>query len=160
MTDRLYVIGVIVKGLDGAVEFLVGVILLLAPNLPHAALEAVADRASQHPSTIARFVGSYLESLDDRLAQSGLLLLIVFLILHGAIKLVLVYCLLRKLHRVYPIAMVVLCAFLAYQLYLLVVAPTVTLGILVALDAVIVFLVYREYRELRDRAEQADEGLI
>lgn len=38
--------------------------------------------------------------------------LMVYVIVHGGIKVGLVYCLLRKYHQAYPIALVVLAAFL------------------------------------------------
>jgi uncharacterized membrane protein len=152
LLDRFYFVGVTIKGIDGAIELVVGLTLLFAPTLLHTALKATADRASAGNSGLSQFVGSYLENLDDSLARSGLVLVIVFLTLHGAIKLALVYCLIRKLHRAYPIALVVLGLFLVYQVYLLVEKPTVTLGVFALLDAVIIFLVYQEYGELKTRA--------
>ena len=158
LLDRFYFVGVAIKGIDGAIELIVGLALLFAPALLHSALEATADRASAGDSALSQFIGSYLENLDNSLTKSGLIVVILFLSLHGAIKLALVYCLLRKLHRVYAIALIVLGLFLVYQLYLFVVTPTVTLGLFTVLDAVIIFLVYREYKELRDEAVAAGAG--
>ncbi|HEY4267238.1 MAG TPA: DUF2127 domain-containing protein [Galbitalea sp.] len=155
LLDRFYVVGVTIKGIDGAIELIVGLALLFVPALLHSALEATADRASAGDSALSQFVGSYLENLDNSLTRSGLIIVILFLTIHGAIKLALVYCLLRKLHRAYPVALVVLGLFLVYQVYLFVVTPTVTLGVFAVLDAVIIFLVYREYKELRDEAVAA-----
>ncbi|WP_426516729.1 DUF2127 domain-containing protein [Diaminobutyricibacter sp. McL0618] len=149
LLDRFYFVGVAIKGIDGAIELIAGLILLFAPSLLHSAVEAVADRASQGDSTLARFLGTYLENLDDSLLSSGLTVLILFLILHGVIKLGLVYCLLRRIRRAYPPALIVLTLFLVYQLYLFVLTPTVSLGLFALLDVVIIVLVYREYRELQ-----------
>lgn len=149
--DVFYFIGVILKGIDGAIELLVGLVLLLAPSIPHLALSAIAAEAGEGSGPIRVFIAGYVENLDDRLAQSGLGFLMAFLIVHGVVKLVLVYCLLRRLHRAYPYALAVLILFLAYQVYTALVSPTIGLILLTVLDAVIIVLVYREYREIKPK---------
>jgi uncharacterized membrane protein len=149
LTDRLYFIGISIKGIDGVVELLLGLALLLVPSLPHTALEAAASKASSGAIPFGQFISNYLENLDGTLAQWGTWLVIGYLIAHGAIKVLLVVCLLLRLHRVYPVAIAVLGAFLAYEVYLFCVKPGVTLGLFVILDAVIIFLVIREYREVK-----------
>ena len=136
LLDRFYTVGVIVKGIDGAVEFLIGMILLFTPALAHDALAAISSEAAENQNVVRQFIAAYVDNLDDQLARSGTTFLVVFLILHGVVKLVLVYCLLRKLHRVYPIALAVLLAFLGYQVYAIVMRPTVGAVILAVLDAV------------------------
>lgn len=149
LLDVFYEIGVILKGVDGLVELVVGILLIVAPSAPHRALSSMVFELGEHPTPLRMLLAGYVEGLDDKLAQSGLVFLVVFLILHGAVKLALVYFLLRRIHRAYPWVLAVLGAFLAYQLYTLIVAPTVGMALLTALDAVIIVLVYREYRELR-----------
>jgi len=149
VTDRLYFIGVSIKGVDGVLELLLGVALLLVPSLPHTALEAAASKASSGAIPFGQFISNYLENLDGTLAHWGTWLVIAYLIAHGAIKVLLVVCLLLRLHRVYPVAVAVLGVFLAYEIYLVCVKPGVTLGLFVLLDAVIVYLVIREYRQLK-----------
>jgi Predicted membrane protein len=149
LLDVFYEVGVILKGIDGLIELLAGILLIVAPSAPHHALTAVASELSETPTSLRMLLAGYLESLDDKLIQSGLTFLVVFLILHGAVKLALVYFLLRRVHRAYPYALAVLIAFLGYQLYTLIVAPTIGMGVLTALDVVIIVLVYKEYREIR-----------
>ncbi|TXN31901.1 DUF2127 domain-containing protein [Lacisediminihabitans profunda] len=147
--DAAYTIGVIVKGIDGAIEFVVGTLLLVAPGLVHSALSAVASEAREGSSATTALVSDYVARLDAQLARSGLAFLIAFLLIHGVVKLVLVYCLLRKFHRVYPIAIGVLGVFLVYQAYAFVTAPSIGLALFTVLDALIIFFVYREYRQIR-----------
>ncbi|HAM27978.1 MAG TPA: hypothetical protein DCP11_15115 [Microbacteriaceae bacterium] len=147
--DVAYTIGVVVKGIDGAIEFLVGVLLLVAPGLVHVVLAAAASEAREGSSAANAFIADYVARLDSQLARSGLAFLITFLIIHGVVKLVLVYCLLRKFHRVYPIALAVLIVFLAYQVYAFVTAPSIGMAVFTLLDALIIFFVYREYRQIR-----------
>lgn len=158
LLDIFYFIGVILKGIDGAIELLVGLVLLIAPSIPHLALSAIATEAGEGSGPIRVFIAGYVENLDDRLAQGGLGFLIAFLIVHGVVKLVLVYCLLRRLHRAYPYALAVLILFLAYQVYTVVVSPTIGLILLTVLDAVIIVLVYREYREIKPKAPASVAG--
>lgn len=158
LLDKFYEVGVILKGLDGLVEFLVGVLLLVAPGAPHRALSAVAAEAAESSAPIRQFIAAYVENLDHQLARAGLTFLVVFLIVHGLIKLALVYFLLRKIHRAYPYAIVALVALLGYQLYTLLTSPTIGMLALSLLDAVIIVLVYREYREIKARETSQDSG--
>jgi uncharacterized membrane protein len=147
--DRFFLGAVIVKGIDGALELIVGLLLLVVPTLPHSTLESISSHALALNTPLGNFVANYTESLDDQLAAGGNAFLVAFLIAHGLIKLVLVFCLLRRWYRAYPAAIAVLAAFLIYQVYLSIAAPTVTIIAFAVLDAIIIFLVYREYRELR-----------
>ncbi|MEC5150270.1 DUF2127 domain-containing protein [Cryobacterium sp. GrIS_2_6] len=149
--DRLYAVGVSIKGVDGVIELLAGLLLWLSPTLAHALLAGVAGEAREGDSGVLRFIARNMGRLDSDLAHSGLVFLIVFLIAHGAVKVALVYCLVRKWHRAYPYALGILIAFLAYQLYAFVLTPTVGIGLFTVLDAAIIVLVYKEYRELNPR---------
>ena len=156
LLDRLYFLGVSIKGIDGAIELVLGLALLLVPSLPHTVLETAANRASSGTVPFGQFVSNYLENLDGTLSQWGTGLVIAYLVAHGAIKVLLVVCLLLRWHKVYPAAIAVLTGFLAYEIYLFCVGPGVTLGIFIALDIVIIYLVCREYRELKQRLAPVD----
>jgi uncharacterized membrane protein len=158
--DRVYYIGVIVKGVDGAVEFLAGLVLLFAPHLPHILLTSLSAEAAEGRTPLRVFLAGYIESLDDRLASAGLYFLIAYLILHGAIKLVLVYCLLRRIHAAYPWAIGILLAFLAYQVYTTIVSPSILLVLLDLLDAAIIVLVYLEYRRIVPKHQSAETAEV
>ena len=151
VTDRLYAVGVGIKGIDGVIELVAGVLLWVSPALVHALLAGVAGEAGEGDSAVMRFITQYVARWDAELAANGLGFLVVFLITHGAVKVALVYCLLRKWHRAYPYALAILLAFLGYQLYAFIRTPTVGLALFSVLDVLIVYLVYREYRELNPR---------
>jgi len=149
--ERIYKIGVGLKGFDGLVEFVAGLALLISPSLVTIILDATTAELGEHHSRALQFLGEYVGRLDDSLASSSLVFLIVFLISHGVIKLVLVYCLLKEYVRVYPYALAILGAFLVYQLYVLIRVPTIGMGIFTLLDAIIIYLVWREWFDLRAR---------
>jgi len=147
--EKLYKVGVGIKGIDGLAELVAGVFLLVAPQALHQFLLSLSGgMAFTHSHTLA-FVAEYIARLDANLRESDLVFLIIFLLSHGVIKLVLVYCLLRKITWTYPYALTILVGFLAYQIYALVVAPSVWMTTLVVLDTIIIYLVWGEWRELR-----------
>lgn len=144
----IYDTGIIIKGIDGLVELITGVLLLVAPNLIHAILTATAGRAATAHNHFYHFIGDYIARLDKELAASGVAFLVIFLITHGVVKLVLVYCLLKKIVKVYPAALAVLGAFLVYQVYVFIQTPTIGMAAFCLLDAGIILLVWREYKML------------
>jgi len=156
-TDRVYFVAVAVKGADGALELVLGLVLSFVPSLAHTALEAAAARGRSGDAPLGQFISNYLEGLDGTLTHWGIGLVIAYLIAHGAIKVLLVICLMLRLHKVYPAAIGVLIAFLALEIYLFIVDPGVTLGIFIALDIVIIWLVIREYRQLKDQSHTSTE---
>ncbi|MEO7904710.1 MAG: DUF2127 domain-containing protein [Candidatus Saccharimonadales bacterium] len=152
--EGIYSIGVGLKGIDGLVELAAGTALLISPQLVHIALQAFASELGEQNIHNFRFIIEYIARADSDLARSGLTFLIVFLITHGVVKLGLVYCLLKKITRAYPVALAVLVAFLLYQAYVLVIHPSIAMAIFTLLDVLIVWLVWGEYRDLREKMLQ------
>ena len=81
---------------------------------------------------------------------------VAFLLVHGAVELVTVYCLIRRIMRLYPWAIGVLAVLSGVQLQAAIARPTVGARVLTALDVVVIALVVREYRRLRSRAAERD----
>ena len=151
--ERVYNIGIGIKGFDGLVELVVGVALLISPSLVHNVLSAIAGEAGEHHTRMFQFVSEYIARIDTDLAHSGLTFLIIFLIGHGVVKLALVYCLLKRIVRAYPIALAILVAFLVYQVYVLIRSPGIGMLLFTLLDIAIIWLVWGEYSELREKPE-------
>ena len=74
---------------------------------------------------------------------------ILYLGLHGIVKLALVVALLRRWMPAYPVAAVVLGVFVVYELYRAVRTGSVVLPLLAAVDILIIIMVVREYLLLR-----------
>jgi uncharacterized membrane protein len=147
--ERVYKIGITIKGFDGLVELVAGLALWLSPSLVHDILSAIVGKASGYHGRVPQFVADNVARVDNDFAKTSLVFLIVFLISHGVIKLALVYALLKEIYRAYPYALAVLGLFLAYQIYALVAHPTIGMIIFTVLDIVIIYLVWGEYKELR-----------
>jgi uncharacterized membrane protein len=73
----------------------------------------------------------------------------VYLLVHGAVKIGLVIALLLNRLWAYPCMIIVLLIFIGYQLYRIVLQPSVGLVVLTVFDALIVMLTWREYRRQR-----------
>lgn len=154
--EVIYRIGVIIKGVDGAFELFAGILLWIAPSAIHVVLGPLAVHLSNGHGPLRHYAGHVASHLDHQLT-TGLapIIVVAFLIAHGVVKIVLVYCLLREYLWVYPYALIVLGLFTAFQIYSLIRTPTVSLGLFLALDLVIIWLVWREWRQLR--AKSAEE---
>ncbi|NEM90079.1 DUF2127 domain-containing protein [Galbitalea soli] len=148
--ETLYRLSLALKGIDGLVELVVGVILWFDAGLVARLLAPLAGTDADDGAVrqlIANWAGKAIASLYPHPS----VLVIVFLFGHGVLKLVLVYCLLREFHWVYPWALGVLALFLVGQIVSLVAAPSVGSAALAVLDVVIIVLVWREWRILRRR---------
>ena len=80
------------------------------------------------------------------------------LLLHGAVKVVLVIALLLNKLWAYPCMIVVLLIFIGYQLYRIALQPSAGLVLLTAFDVVIVALTWREYRRQRRSPNDRSSG--
>jgi uncharacterized membrane protein len=146
--DIVYRLGLALKGVDGTLEVLAGLALWLLPDALHRLIAPLAvTEAGPHP--VRNLVAYWFGRADHELVAGHHLFAIVFLLLHGVVKLVLVYCLLRGFHWIYPWALAALGAFALYQAWVLVTTPTVGMALLTALDLVIIWLVWREWRVVR-----------
>jgi uncharacterized membrane protein len=147
-TERLFRIAMFVKGLDGAVELIGAIALLLVP----AALvnQLVADVISRDlVGSPDGFLARHLVAGTAEFASGNRTFVILYLGLHGVVKLALVVALLRRWMPAYPVAAVVLSVFVAYELYRAVRTGSVVLPVLAAVDILIIIMVVREYLLLR-----------
>lgn len=136
------------KGIDGILELIGGSVLLVTTpgQLLDAARAMTTRELTEDPHDI--LANLLLHGLE-RLGAGTAIFLAVYLLLHGVVKLAIVAALLLGTPRVYPWAIAALLAFLAYQLYEIVVAPSPTVIILTIFDAVIIALTWREWRHGR-----------
>jgi uncharacterized membrane protein len=145
--DRVYGFAIALKGLDGVIELVAGLLLLLAPNAIRWGLEGGAAEAQERFTPFRGFLADELLRADQVVA-AGVAVLAVALLVHGVVKLVTVYCLLRRILAAYPWAVLVLIGLLIWQVAVLVSVPTVGSAVLAALDVLVLALVAREWRLL------------
>ena len=154
--DDTFKITVGLKGIDGALEVIGGMILLVVGP---ATLGRVVRTLTQHELSEDPhdFVANHLLHATGALTATSLRFGAVYLVSHGLVKVVLVAALLRNKLWAYPWTIVFLLAFIGYQLYRLTFAPSVSLVGLTIFDAIVVWLTVREYRKQR-RARLAAPG--
>jgi uncharacterized membrane protein len=143
--DRIFEIGIILKGLDGVLEAIGG--LLLFAVTP-ATLDLLVARLTQHELSEDPhdFIARHLLRYAHGLTGSAVTFAAVYLLVHGVIKIVLVAALLRNQAWAYPWMIGFLLVFIGYQLYRLALSPTFGLTALTIFDALIVWLTWREWR--------------
>jgi uncharacterized membrane protein len=73
----------------------------------------------------------------------------IYLLVHGLVKVILVWALLARVLLAYPISMVIFTGFIVYQMYRYTFTHGAGLLILSALDLVVIALILLEYRALR-----------
>jgi uncharacterized membrane protein len=144
----LFRVAVLLKGLDGAVELVVALVLLVLPQ--QAVHRLVADAVTRDllgppDGALSRhFVAGTTE-----FGSGNRTFVLVYLALHGVLKLALVVALLREWRAAYPVAIAVLGIFVGYEVYRAVRTGSLLLPFLAAFDVAVIVLVWREYRALR-----------
>lgn len=145
--ERVYGVTVALKGLDGAIELIAGLLLLFAPDAIRWGLRGGAAEAKEQLTPLRAFVADELLQAD-RIVAAGVAVLAVVLLVHGVVKLVTVYCLLRRILAAYPWAVLALVALLAWQAVVFAMDPSTGSAVLVALDVAVLAVVSREWRLL------------
>lgn len=147
LLDKTYEIGIIIKGIDGTLELIGGIlVLILSPGaILNIANFFTQDALQENPHN---FIANHIERAGHHLASGQTTFAALFLLTHGLVKVVLVVCLLLNKLWAYPWALVVLGLFLIYQIFLLVTRPTFGMSFLTVLDIIIIILVYREWRKV------------
>jgi uncharacterized membrane protein len=148
--DRAFAIGIIAKGLNGVAELLGGLLLLFVTpdQIRHLAISWTHAELSEDPHDV---IATHLLHTADGLTGPAVMFGAVYLLAHGAVKVVLVTALLLNKLWAYPWMIVVLLLFIAYQLYRIALNPSAGLIGLTISDSVIVILTWREYRQQRRR---------
>lgn len=159
LLDRAFFLSLILKGIDGVLELLGGVLLLVVTP---AQIGAVARLLTQHElsedphDVIANAVLRLTGNVNLSVAMFGA----IYLLLHGAVKVILVWAVLRNRLWAYPWLIAFLLVFIAYQGYKLITVFSWGLLLLTAFDIFIVFLTWREYGIHRSRRHAANDSAV
>lgn len=142
---RLFTIGISIKGLDGLAELAAGCALLLTTRPQILRMVAMLTRGEliEDPGD---FVANHLLQLARHLSFGTREFAGIYLLVQGVVKIVMVVGLLRGRRWAYPLAVVLMSAFIGYQGYRLSQSPAIGFMALTLLDIVIVGLIAREWR--------------
>lgn len=148
LLDRVFDISVTLKGIDGLLELVGGVLLLV---LSPARLNAIVRFLTQHelsedPHDV---IATRLVSSAHAFTTSASLFLAAYLFSHGLVKIVLVVAVLKEKLWAYPWMIAFLLIFIAYQVYQMTLKLSGGLLLLTVFDLFIVYLTVIEYRKHR-----------
>lgn len=165
--DRLFAVSVVIKGLDGLVELVAGLALLLITP-PQVEAAAAQFAGSLVGSLLPDAVSAWAVTAAEHVTITGLAFGASYLLAHGVVKVVLVGALLRNKLWAYPLMIAVLIGFLVFQGYQLAHRPSAGLVVLSLFDVVVLVLTWREFHRQRSgrralesattRAASTDEG--
>jgi len=143
--DRLYRIGLWIKGIDGVLE-MAGGLFLLVVSQPQ--LGQLVTFLTQRELTEDRsdWIANHLRDAVSQLSPNTKLFASVYLLGHGVIKLFLMVGLVRGWPWSYRPAIAFLLGFIGYQVYRMSLHFSLALLLVSVMDSVIALLVWREYR--------------
>jgi uncharacterized membrane protein len=139
-------VGILLKGLYALLETASGIALLtMSPQTLNRALMSVLTQDfSQDPHD---FVVRHLQRGFERLADGGGHFASWYLLSHGGVKLCLVLALLWNRLWAYPLMIVMLSAFIGYQMYRFTLTHSVAMIVLTVFDLIVIVLTWIEYRQ-------------
>jgi uncharacterized membrane protein len=156
LLDRIFQVSLTLKGLDGVLELIGGVLLLIVTPQQIGLLGRILTQhelAEDPDDVIANAVLHFTGNLDISTSLFGA----AYLLLHGLVKVVLVWAVLRDNLWAYPWMIAFLIVFIAYQSYQMIVSFSWGLLLLTLFDAFVVWLTWREYGIHRARRAKASE---
>lgn len=141
-------VGLLIKGIDGLLEILGGFLLTyLNPERMGALVKALTRRELSEDPRDA--VANAILRLSHSFSLSTQSFGILYLMSHGVIKCVLVFLLWKRKLWAYPLTILSLLLFIAYQVYRYAIRPSAFLLLLTVFDIVMIALTFAEYRRIK-----------
>lgn len=138
-------IALLLKAINGAFEIIGGVLLMFINSsyLSHIAVILTQSELSEDPNDlIANAILTFSQSYSVSAQKFG----IIYLLSHGIIKLIMVYLLWQRKLWAYPLTIIFLSLFIAYQAYRYTINQSFMMILLTILDLVVVLLTFIEYK--------------
>ncbi len=153
--DKVFEGGIILKGVDGLLELLGGLLVLfVSPATLHNFITFVTHRElvdDPHDK-----IANLLVHATSHYASGGRIFLVVYLWVHAAIKLIAVVGILKNWLWAYPFSLVSLGLLALYQLYTIIFVKASTgMILLTVFDVIILGLIWREYKIVLKRRDSA-----
>lgn len=143
---RVFVVSVVLKGINGILEIIAGILLLFTGAVTNIIEALVRGELIEDPSDV---IANAVQHYVPYFSQHSQLFASVYLLSHGIIKIFLVIGLLRNKLWAYPSAIVVFFLFIAYQLYRFTYTHSIFLILLTVFDLIVIWLTWHEYKIVR-----------
>ncbi|HWB34180.1 MAG TPA: DUF2127 domain-containing protein [Candidatus Paceibacterota bacterium] len=143
-TKLYFEISVWLKGLISLAEVIAGILVIaVSPaNLASWIISASQDELLEEPGS---FIASHVLALGHQFAATSGVIIAVYLLSRGIIKLGLVAALLRGWLWAYPTSLVILGLFIIYQSYEFALGHSPIIAAITVFDLVVVYFIWREY---------------
>jgi len=148
LLDRSFRVSIALKGLHALLETIGGIALLtIAPQtLNRFLLTVLHQELSEDPRD---FIATHLVRAYHSFVSGGKHFASVYLLSHGVVKLVLVIALFWNKLWAYPLMIIMLAAFICYQLYRFALTHSLVMILLTLFDLVVIVLTWLEYGKQR-----------
>lgn len=140
---QIFMTSLVLKGLNSVLEIIGGLLFLFTGTLTSILTFLINGELIEDPSD---FVANQIQHLLPYFSGHTQLFGAFYLLSHGIIKIFLVVNLLRNKLWAYPVTIVVLFLFIAYQLYRLSYSFSLFLILLTLFDVLIIILTLHEYK--------------
>jgi uncharacterized membrane protein len=156
LLNQTFLAGIALKGIDGALETIGGVLLwFLKPGELNEAVRFLLQHdLSRDPHD---WIREHLLHGAAKLADADPTFAVFFLVSHGVTKVALVAGMWRNKLWAYPLTMVVFAAFCVYQMYRYTHTHSVWMVILTILDVALIWLTWNQFQEQRALRKTAGE---
>jgi len=148
LLQKLLVLGIYLKGIDGVLEVVGGIMLWAVPNVVlDRTLHFLTQRElAEDPRDV---VANWLVGLTSVITPNIKLIVGIFLIVHGLAKIFLAAGLIKEKAWAYPASISIFLVFIIYELYRLSYNRSFILGSVALGDIILLILIYHQYRHLR-----------
>lgn len=148
----------LIKGIDGALEALGGVLFLfINPDRLNALIRFLTLREiSEDPND---YIANMLITLSQGFSVSLQNFVAVYLFTHGISKVLLVFLLQMKKLWAYPLSIVFLLLFIGYQIHRYLYSHSILMIFLTIFDVIMIWLVLVEYRRVKKDREVRKKSL-
>ena len=155
---RIFRISVVLKGLHALVECICGIALFFISTrtIAHWVDLLTQEELTEDPND---FLATHLASAAHHFSVGTETFYAFYLLSHGLVKVLLVAGLLKEKLWAYPASLIVLAAFIGYQLYRYSHMHSIGLIVLTVFDLVIIVLVWHEWRVLRRHFGEARKSV-
>jgi uncharacterized membrane protein len=152
-TDKAFRIGLLFKGLNGLLECIGGIFLLVVrpEQINHWAQRLTEGELSRDSHD---YIANHILKSAHDLTGASLLFGALYLLSHGAVKLVLVIEVLRGRLWAYVALIVVTALFIIYQVYKIADKFSLGLLLLTIFDFIIIYLTQKEYRRHKSNQKE------
>ena len=129
-------------------EIILGALFLFTGEVSNIIISLTRGELIEDPTD---FVATHIKALVPYINAHGQIFAAAYFLIHGLVKMVLIWALLKNKLWAYPTSLAVLAIFLAYQLLQYFETQSLTFGLLSIFDVFVIWLIYHEYRHLKSK---------